>query len=130
MKPETSNVQASDLSISAGSRLSSYRIGKAVDLSELEQLESEVQNSGDVATDLVSSGSTKFISCENMENVGAAHELPGVPGSKIRDEFRGDDELLKRCIVSLISLNDSGSLAPHGIGGHARSLLSAAYHRL
>ena len=67
---------------------------------------------------------------QNMENVGAAHELPGVTGSKIRDEFRGDDELLKRCIVSLISLNDSGSLAPHGIGGHARSLLSAAYHSL
>jgi len=54
-------------SVSAGSRLSSYHIGKATDLSELEQLESEVQNSDGVLNGLVSNGTTKFISCENTE---------------------------------------------------------------
>ena len=48
----------------------------------------------------------------------------------IADEFRGNNEQLRRSIKALIELNDKGALAPHGIGGHARALLSAAYHRL
>jgi hypothetical protein len=52
------------------------------------------------------------------------------PGSAIRDTFRGDNKLLRECIKALIELNDSNSLVPHGIGGHARTLLSACYRRL
>ena len=51
-------------------------------------------------------------------------------GSAIRDEFRGDNALLRDCIKALINLNDDNALVPHGIGGHARNLLAACYHRL
>ena len=49
---------------------------------------------------------------------------------EILDEFRGDDEHLRQCIKALIKMNDDGVLVPHGIGGHARALLAASYHRL
>jgi hypothetical protein len=48
----------------------------------------------------------------------------------IEDSFRGDDAKLISCIEALIHLNDAGALVPHGIGGHARELLSAAAVRL
>lgn len=48
----------------------------------------------------------------------------------IEDTFRGDNNLLRDCIKSLIELNDQNALVPHGIGGHARTLLAACYHRL
>jgi hypothetical protein len=48
----------------------------------------------------------------------------------INDEFRADNEQLRDCIKAPIELNDSGSLAPHGIGGHARNMPAACYHRL
>lgn len=51
-------------------------------------------------------------------------------GSAIADDFRGDNTHLKSCINALINLSDDGALIPHGIGGHARSLLAACYHRL
>ena len=50
--------------------------------------------------------------------------------SVIIDDFRGDDALLRECIQALIRLNDKDALIPHGIGGHARCLLAASYHRL
>lgn len=50
--------------------------------------------------------------------------------TEIADEFRGDDASLVRSIEALIGLNDDGALVPHGIGGHARALLSAAAVRL
>ncbi|MDR8077819.1 hypothetical protein KPA96_19375 [Burkholderia cenocepacia] len=46
------------------------------------------------------------------------------------DDFHGDDAALVRNIKALIDLNDSGALVPHGIGGHARGMLSAAAVRL
>ena len=46
------------------------------------------------------------------------------------DNFRGDDAHLVECIDALIDLNDANALVPHGIGGHARDLLSAAAVRL
>lgn len=46
------------------------------------------------------------------------------------DDFRGDNAHLRRCIEALLALDASGSLVPHGVGGHARGLLTAAYHRL
>jgi hypothetical protein len=48
----------------------------------------------------------------------------------IRDTFRGDNKLLSESIKALIELNDSNALMPHGIGGHARTLLASCYHRL
>lgn len=48
----------------------------------------------------------------------------------IKDEFQGDNQSLRESIQALIALNDKEILIPHGIGGTARSLLSACYHRL
>lgn len=41
------------------------------------------------------------------------------------DDFNGDNAKLIESARALISLSDSGSLAHHGIGGHARAILSA-----
>lgn len=54
----------------------------------------------------------------------AGHGLPELPAT-FRDDFKGDDSRLIESAKALISLSDSGSLAPHGIGGHARTILSA-----
>lgn len=61
---------------------------------------------------------------EKIESIAEKWEKP------IVDDFNADNEHLRKCIAALIRLNDSDSLAPHGIGGHARSLLAACYHRL
>jgi hypothetical protein len=50
--------------------------------------------------------------------------------NRFPDEFNGDDGKLIACIEALLSLDAKNALAPHGIGGHARGLLSAAMHRL
>lgn len=50
--------------------------------------------------------------------------------NRFPDEFNGDDAKLIRCIEALLSLDAKKALVPHGIGGHARGLLSAAMHRL
>lgn len=55
-------------------------------------------------------------------------EAPGPPA--IVDRFMGDNDRLRDCIRALLEMDASGSLVPHGIGGHARSLLSACYGRL
>lgn len=49
---------------------------------------------------------------------------------RLADDFDGDNAHLVHCIEALISLSDKGALVPHGIGGHARTLLSAAAVRL
>ena len=49
--------------------------------------------------------------------------------SKIKDEFRGDDAHLCQSIKALIELSDDGILSTQ-LGGHARNLLAASYHRL
>ncbi len=48
----------------------------------------------------------------------------------LTDAFNGDNKQLCGSIRALIELNDAGALVPHGIGGHARALLAAAYCRL
>ncbi|TDF24601.1 hypothetical protein EZI45_20925 [Delftia tsuruhatensis] len=53
----------------------------------------------------------------------AAQDLPA-------DEFRGDTPSLVRNIIALLELDVEGALVPHGVGGHARGLLSAAAARL
>lgn len=46
------------------------------------------------------------------------------------DTFRGDTENLRASIKALVELDMEGCIVPHGIGGHARNLLTSAYHRL
>lgn len=49
---------------------------------------------------------------------------------RLKDEFRGDDKSLIENIKALLDLDAAGVLVPHGIGGHARTLLGAAAVRL
>jgi hypothetical protein len=49
---------------------------------------------------------------------------------RITDTFRGDNNNLVRSIKALLELDAQGSLVPHGVGGHARGLLSSAAARL
>jgi len=46
------------------------------------------------------------------------------------DSFRGDNKALIACIEALLRLDAAGALVPHGIGGHARTLLESAAIRL
>jgi hypothetical protein len=46
------------------------------------------------------------------------------------DNFNGDAPHLMRCIEALLELDAKGALVPHGIGSHARDLLSASAMRL
>src|SRR4051812_32002659 len=46
------------------------------------------------------------------------------------DTFRGDNPALLDSIDALLALDAKGALVPHGIGGHARTLLQSAYVRL
>lgn len=64
------------------------------------------------------------------ETYSCMKEKPIKEPKPITDDFNGDNEHLRRCIRALIELNDDGCIVPHGIGGHARALLSASYHRL
>ena len=48
----------------------------------------------------------------------------------MKDAFRGDTSHLISSIEALLSLDAEGALVPHGIGGHARDLLSSAAVRL
>lgn len=60
----------------------------------------------------------------------AAQAVAADGSAALTDMFQGDDAALIRSIEALIAMNDNGALVPHGIGGHARSLLSAAAVRL
>jgi hypothetical protein len=60
----------------------------------------------------------------------AALQKMGSPSSTIHDTFRGDNKLLRESIKALIELDNANALVPHGIGGHARTLLAACYLRL
>lgn len=46
------------------------------------------------------------------------------------DNFNGDTPHLIRCIEALLELDEAGSLTPHRIPGHARTMLEAAAVRL
>ncbi|WP_289140902.1 hypothetical protein [uncultured Pseudomonas sp.] len=46
------------------------------------------------------------------------------------DAFKGDNQHLISCIEALLSLDAKGALVPHGVGGHARAMLSSAAQRL
>ena len=49
---------------------------------------------------------------------------------RFTDEFDGGDRKLLDCIEALLRMDADGALVPHGIGGHARKLLSSAAARL
>lgn len=48
----------------------------------------------------------------------------------LEDTFKGDTLHLIDCIDALVEMSDKGVIVPHGLGGHARTLLSAAAVRL
>ncbi|MCA7976776.1 hypothetical protein LGM57_10635 [Burkholderia cepacia] len=48
----------------------------------------------------------------------------------LTDTFRGNDAQLVSNIKALLELDADGALVPHGVGGHARTMLSAAAVRL
>ncbi|MDN7549118.1 hypothetical protein [Burkholderia cenocepacia] len=48
----------------------------------------------------------------------------------LTDTFRGNDAQLVSNIKALLELDAEGALVPHGVGGHARTMLSAAAVRL
>lgn len=52
------------------------------------------------------------------------------PVSVPSDEFRGDNAALASNIRALLDLDAKGALVPHGVGGLARTFLSAAASRL
>jgi hypothetical protein len=67
-------------------------------------------------------------SLEGSKNKGASYiETEGVV---LLDTFRGDIFQLIDSIKSLIELDMENALVPHGIGGHARNLLSSSAIRL
>lgn len=67
----------------------------------------------------------------DMEPVDYVLEPVAAPALEApADEFRGDTPSLVRNIVALLELDADGALVPHGVGGHARGLLSAAAARL
>ena len=59
--------------------------------------------------------------------IAAAKAAPSVPDG---DDFNGTTPHMIQCIEALVRMNDSGVLIPHGIGGHARTLLLASANRL
>jgi hypothetical protein len=73
--------------------------------------------------------------CELPPNGGASHGQAPAQAAPAAvavpsDTFRGDTTCLVQSIIALLELDAEGALVPHGIGGHARALLSAAASRL
>lgn len=64
------------------------------------------------------------------EDLKARCAAPPAPAVAVPDDFRGDTATLVRNIIALLELDAEGALVPHGVGGHARGLLSAAAARL
>lgn len=50
--------------------------------------------------------------------------------NQTRTCYAGNLQTHRLSIRALIELSDDGALVPHGLGGHARNMLAAAYHRL
>ena len=57
-------------------------------------------------------------------------EITAPPPSGFNDGFSGDTASLISNMRALVELDERNALAPHGIGGHARTLLKAAASRL
>ncbi|WPG35353.1 hypothetical protein [Variovorax sp. EBFNA2] len=62
--------------------------------------------------------------------VATARPALETDAAPVADKFKGDNAHLVRCIQALLNLDARGALVPHGIGSHARDLLSAAAYRL
>jgi|GEM_PF-2821860 len=65
-----------------------------------------------------------------MRGAPAAPALEAPAAGLPEDTFQGDTSSLVRNILALLELDAKGALVPHGVGGHARGLLSAAAARL
>ena len=63
-----------------------------------------------------------------LERLKAA--APAVQAEQKRDTFNGDNSALIRSAKSLLELDAKGALAPHGIGEHARGIISAFVARM
>jgi hypothetical protein len=63
---------------------------------------------------------------------GSGEEVspPAAQHSDGGDGFNGDNKALCGAIAALLEMDRAGALTPHGIGGHARTLLTAAAARL
>ncbi len=55
---------------------------------------------------------------------------PSSERAQLSDTFNGNNAQLISCIKALLEMDADGILRPHGVGGHARGLLSAAAVRL
>lgn len=50
--------------------------------------------------------------------------------AEITDSFEGDNAALVRSAKALLDLDAAGALVPHGIGGHARTIIEAFICRI
>ena len=48
----------------------------------------------------------------------------------VPDNFNGDDRKLIECATALLELDAKGALVPHGVGGHARTIIESLVCRL
>ncbi len=51
------------------------------------------------------------------------------PAVAVPDNFNGDDRKLIECATALLELDAKGVLVPHGIGGHARTIIESFVSR-
>lgn len=73
--------------------------------------------------DIVAAGAESAI--VQLLGQGAQNSAP-----ELTDTFHGDNDQLCGSIKALLDLDAENALVPHGVGGHARALLSAAAIRL
>jgi len=66
----------------------------------------------------------------NPHNERQASEWAPPPSAPPPEVFIGSDAHLLDCTKALLDLDAKGALVPHGIGGHARTLLTALATRL
>jgi len=71
-----------------------------------------------------------FDDATEKPGVNPHNEFMAILSSPPPDSFRGTDRHLIACTEALLSLDAKGALVPHGVGGHARNLLTALATRL
>jgi hypothetical protein len=79
-------------------------------------------------------GGAPWVQARIQEIVATFLEVPAFSRAQqapaVSDGFNGDNAKLCDCIDALLDLDAKGVLVPHGVGGHARTMLSAAATRL
>lgn len=69
-------------------------------------------------------------SAERLRVIASELWSRNIQESAPQDDFNGDNAALIRSAEALLNLDANGSLVPNGIGGHARTLLSAFVRRM